>query len=95
VLLWDTNVSDVHAVSIFSLCVVTPCNVLAGYQRFRAPCCLHLRPEDGGSISYNASQYRRPRLAYKVLVEELHRKRPLVWPRSRRRWKYNIKMDLV
>jgi len=23
--------------------VVMPCNVLVGYQRFRGPCCLHLK----------------------------------------------------
>jgi len=27
-------------------CVVMPCSVVVGYQRFRGPCC----PEDGGSM---------------------------------------------
>jgi hypothetical protein len=30
-------------------CFVTPCIVVAGYQSFRGPCCLH-HPEDVGSI---------------------------------------------
>jgi hypothetical protein len=25
--------------------VVTPCSAVVGYQRFRAPCCLHLQGE--------------------------------------------------
>jgi len=25
--------------------VVTPCNDVAGYQRFEGPCCLHLKGE--------------------------------------------------
>jgi hypothetical protein len=25
--------------------VVTPCNVVTGYQSFRSPCCLHLQVE--------------------------------------------------
>jgi hypothetical protein len=29
--------------------VVTPCSVVAGYQRFRGPCCLRLHSADGGS----------------------------------------------
>jgi len=47
--------------------VVTPCGVVMGCQRFG---CLHLHPEDGGSIDlrndgipsqhYTASQSRRP-----------------------------------
>jgi len=27
--------------------VVTPCNVVVGYQRFRDPCCLCGHPTDG------------------------------------------------
>jgi hypothetical protein len=30
--------------------VVTPCSVVLGCHRFRYPCCLHLHPEDGGSM---------------------------------------------
>jgi len=30
--------------------VVTPCNVMTGYQRFRDPCCLHLHPEGEGNM---------------------------------------------
>jgi len=30
--------------------VMMPCNVTVGYQHFRGPCCLHLHPEDGGSM---------------------------------------------
>jgi hypothetical protein len=26
-------------------CVMTPCSVVVGYQRFRGPCCLHLQVE--------------------------------------------------
>jgi hypothetical protein len=48
VVLWqDTNVSDVHAASIFRVkiqdeifWVVTQCSVVAGYQRFGCPWCL-------------------------------------------------------
>jgi hypothetical protein len=41
VVLWqDTNVSEVHAASIFW--VVTPCSVVVGYQCFRVPRCRHL-----------------------------------------------------
>jgi hypothetical protein len=41
---WDTNVSEVHAAFIFRVkWVVTPCNVVVGYQSFRGPCCLHLQ----------------------------------------------------
>jgi len=32
--------------------VVTPCGVLVGYQRFRGPCCLHLRGEVASSQSH-------------------------------------------
>jgi len=28
---------------------VTPCSVVVGYQRFRGPCCLHLRGETSAS----------------------------------------------
>jgi hypothetical protein len=27
--------------------VVTPCNVVLGYQRFGGPCCVHLQGESG------------------------------------------------
>jgi hypothetical protein len=30
--------------------VVTPYSVVIGYHRFRGQCCLHIHPEDGGSI---------------------------------------------
>jgi len=41
VILWkDNKVSDHLAASI--LLVVTPCNVVVGYQRFGWTCCLHL-----------------------------------------------------
>jgi len=30
--------------------IVTPCSNVAGYQCFRASCCLHLEPEDRGSM---------------------------------------------
>jgi hypothetical protein len=30
---------------------VVPCNIVVGYERFRGPCCLHLYPEDGGSMT--------------------------------------------
>jgi hypothetical protein len=42
-MLWydTTNVSEVHAVSIFW--VVTSCSVVVGYQRLGGPCCLHLQ----------------------------------------------------
>jgi len=52
--------------------VVTPCSDVAGYQRFRGPCCIHLQGEDGSSMvpqivgtlprHYTASQPRRPLL---------------------------------
>jgi hypothetical protein len=29
--------------------VVVPCSLLEVYQRFRSACCLHHRPDDGGS----------------------------------------------
>jgi hypothetical protein len=29
---------------------VMPCSVVVVYQRFGDPCCLHLHPEDGGSM---------------------------------------------
>jgi hypothetical protein len=32
------------------LWIVTLCIVVAGYQRFRCPCCLSFHPEHGGSI---------------------------------------------
>jgi len=37
--------------------VVTPCNVVVGYQRFRGPCCLHLQGEDGGVTIQTASPW--------------------------------------
>jgi hypothetical protein len=44
-------------------CIVTPCNVVVGYQCFRGPCCLHLQGEVGiPPQHYTASQPRRPRL---------------------------------
>jgi hypothetical protein len=30
---------------VVDLGVVTPCNDVAGYQRFEGPCCLHLKGE--------------------------------------------------
>jgi hypothetical protein len=51
---------------------VTPCSVVVWYRLFRGPCCLHLHPEDVGSmvlrnvgtlpLQYMASQRRRPGL---------------------------------
>jgi len=42
VMLWqDTDVSEAHAASIFW--VMTPYSVVAGYRRFRGPCCPHLQ----------------------------------------------------
>jgi hypothetical protein len=29
--------------------VAAPCNLVEVYQCFRGPCCLHHRPDDGGS----------------------------------------------
>jgi hypothetical protein len=40
VLWWYTNVSEIHAVSIFW--DVTSCRVAVGCQLVRGPCCLHL-----------------------------------------------------
>jgi hypothetical protein len=30
--------------------VVMLCSVVVGCQHFRGPCCLHLDPDDGGSM---------------------------------------------
>jgi len=30
--------------------LVTPCNIVVGYKRFRGPQCPHLQGEDGGSV---------------------------------------------
>jgi hypothetical protein len=41
-------------IQIKVLWVVTPCVVVVGYKRFRAPCCLRfhtLEPEDEGSLN--------------------------------------------
>jgi len=37
--------------------VVTPCSVVVGYQRFRGPCCLHIK----GVLSYhNTTRHHNP-----------------------------------
>jgi hypothetical protein len=38
-------------VQIMVLWVVTSCSDVVGYQRFGVPCCLHLYPEDGDSMT--------------------------------------------
>jgi hypothetical protein len=37
------NTKNIFQIEVFW--VVTPCNVLIRYQRFRGPCCLHLQGE--------------------------------------------------
>jgi hypothetical protein len=58
--------------------VVTPCNVVVGYQRFRGPCFLNLQIADGGSKvlrkvgilpqHHTVSQPRRTRILKPVCV---------------------------
>jgi hypothetical protein len=31
---------------------VTPRSAVVGHQLFRRPCCLHIHPEDGGSMDF-------------------------------------------
>jgi hypothetical protein len=91
-------------IQVQMLCFVTPCSVVAGYQRFRVHADSifnSLHPEDGGSMDlrkagilpqhYTASQLRR----HRILLSAHHRiegKRPL--GRPRRRWEDNIKIYL-
>jgi len=56
-------------------CVMTPCCVVLGHQRFRRPIC---RSEDGGStdlrnvgvLKQQASQHRRPRREISMKISE-------------------------
>jgi len=34
--------------------VVTPCGAVVGYQRFRAPCCLHLQGQGYPTIAVHS-----------------------------------------
>jgi hypothetical protein len=65
------EVSTAVKIQIQVFCVVTPCNAVVGYQRFRGPCRFHVQGDNGGSLDlwnvviqpqhYTASQHRRNR----------------------------------
>jgi hypothetical protein len=36
--------------------VMTPCNIVVEFHRFRGPCCLHLQVENGDSMDFDLIQ---------------------------------------
>jgi hypothetical protein len=47
--LQDNIKINIKYIKMAVLWVVAPCSLLEVYQLFRGPCCLHYRPDDGGS----------------------------------------------